>query len=76
MPITTEQKLVNERWLLNVARMSNNWIWIDKGHTYPIKEDKFYPPNKTAFNDLKAIVSPQFIKNNIVWKSPSKTASK
>ena len=67
MPITTEQRLVNDRWLLNLTRISKSWIWADKGHTYIIKDDKFHPPDKQAYRDLIAITSISFAKEHIVW---------
>ena len=66
MPITAEQRLVNDRWLLNIARHSKNWYWPDKGNTYAINNDnKFCPTNKQAYRDLIAITSLSFARDHI-----------
>ena len=65
MPITAEQRLVNDRWLLNIIRISKSWTWPDKGHTYAIKDDKFCPSDKQAYRDLIAITSINFVKDHV-----------
>lgn len=66
MPITTEQKQINDCWLLNLTNISKNWVWIDKGHIYAIKDGKFLPINKQAYRDLITITTIKFTRDHIV----------
>ena len=67
MPITTEQRLVNDRWLLNVISITRqNWIWPNKGHVVPIKNDKLCPTDKQAYRDIIAITTINFVKDHVV----------
>ena len=65
MPLTAEQRLVNDRWLLNIARLSKNWEWPDRGNTYVIKNNKFCPSDKQAYRDLIAITSISFVRDHV-----------
>ena len=67
MPITTEQRLINDRWLLNIIRMTRqNWIWPDTGHIVPVKDKKLCPITKQAYRDIIAITTISFVRDNVV----------
>jgi len=67
MPITTEQRLVNDRWLLKIISITKeHWIWPDQGHIVPVKDNKLCPTTKQAYRDIIAITTISFVRDNVV----------
>ena len=62
MSLTEFQMKENEKWLINIIRMTKRWLWQNEMIMFEIKDNKLVPPNNHAYRKLSEIVRPQFMK--------------
>lgn len=66
MPITTEQKKVNQKWIGSMISQEKGWIWKDQCELYEFKDNKVYPATMKGSKALRKIVTPLWAKVNII----------
>ena len=58
---TTEQKIMNERYFLNIMRLTKMYSWIDEKEIYMIENNKMIAQTDRGYLKLSEIVRPQFM---------------
>lgn len=66
MPITIEQKKVNQKWIENMIPQAKVWMWKDEIEMYEFKDNKVYPMTMKGSKALRKIVTPLWAKVNII----------
>lgn len=59
--LTTEQKIANERYFLNIIPVTKMYSWIDEKEIYMIENNKMIAQTDNGYLKLSQIVRPQFM---------------
>lgn len=63
MPITIEQRKINEKWILQMKSLTKNmWFWKDNGNAYDMSGRKIVPQTLKGYVELAGIVRKEFMK--------------
>lgn len=59
--MNTFEKQTNEKYFLNLMRMTNNWIWVNKSNSYSFSSNKMKPETLKGYVELSSIVRKEFM---------------
>jgi hypothetical protein len=60
--ITIEQKRVNERYFLNMMRMTKLYIWKNENESFMMEDNKMVALTDNGYIKLSQIVRPEFMR--------------
>lgn len=64
--MNNSQRRANEKYIINLMRLSRNWVWIDTGNIYKFVDGKVIPETLKGYADLKCIVRKEFMENYVI----------
>lgn len=64
--MNTAQRKVNEKYFIQMMRITKIYTWVDTGNSYSMINNKMKPSTLKGYIDLSNIVSKEFMKTFVV----------